>query len=92
METQFNPKDLLAYCQNLLNEDIKIKMHSLIGIRRIISKEESKETIQQVIDCGIAPELIKLLKLKEFPQFQLEACWIITNIASGSSSQCESIV
>lgn len=51
-----------------------------------------KETIQQVIDSGIVPELIKMLKLKEFPQFQLEACWIITNIASGSSSQCQSIV
>lgn len=63
-------------------------MHSLIGIRRIISKEMMKETIQQVIDSGIVPELIKMLKLKEFPQFQLEACWIITNIASGSSSQC----
>lgn len=76
------------YCQKLFNEDANIKMHSLISIRRIISNEESKERIQQVIDCGLVPELIKLMKLKEFPQFQLEACWIITNIASGSSSQC----
>lgn len=88
MEAQFDQKDLLVYCKKLFNEDTNIKMHSLIGIRKIISKEMIKETIQQVIDSGIVPELIKMLKLKEFPQFQLEACWIITNIASGSSSQC----
>lgn len=32
------------------------------------------------------------MKDRKYPQLQLESCWIITNIAFGSSTQCESIV
>lgn len=32
------------------------------------------------------------MRQQESPQLQLEATWILTNIACGSTAQCESIV
>ena len=65
---------------------------AVIAIRKIISEQESRERIQQVVDSGIIPVLLRFLREDEWPQLQLEACWVITNIASGSNAQCESIV
>lgn len=45
-----------------------------------------------MVDSGIIPALLHFMRDDEWPQLQLEACWIITNIASGSNAQCESIV
>jgi hypothetical protein len=32
------------------------------------------------------------MRQTEYPQLQLEATWVLTNIAFGSTSQCQSIV
>jgi hypothetical protein len=64
----------------------------VIGLRKIISERESEAMMQKVVDFGGVPLLISLIKNKEFPQIRLESCWILTNIASGTTSQCQSII
>ncbi len=48
--------------------------------------------MQRVIDAGCVPLLINFMRQQEYPQLQLEATWILTNIACGRTSQCQSIV
>jgi hypothetical protein len=52
----------------------------------------SHSIIQQVVDSGAVPVLMMLMKEAAYPQLQYEACWIVTNIASGSNLQCQSVV
>jgi hypothetical protein len=70
-------------------QDIIQKYTGLVGIRRLLSLQTSP--IQELIDIGITPELISLLDNSP-PEFQYEALWCLTNIATGTSDQANSIV
>ena len=70
-------------------EDIVQKYTGLVGIRKLLSLQSSP--IQELIDIGITPELISLLENSP-PEFQYEALWCLTNIATGTSDQANSIV
>ena len=48
--------------------------------------------IQPIVDTGIIPKFIEFINQEEYPQLQLEATWALTNVASGSTQQCQSIV
>ena len=69
-----------------------MKHRSAIGLRVIISEVENFDLMQRVIDAGCVPLLIGFMRQTEYPQLQLEATWILTNIACGRTSQCQSIV
>ena len=70
-------------------EDIIKKYTGLVGIRKLLSLQSSP--IQELIDIGITPELISLLENSP-AEFQYEALWCLTNIATGTSDQANSIV
>ncbi len=75
-----------------INENDIIKQHQgMIGIRKILSIAESPP-IQAVIDAGLVPRMIEYVKQQEYPQLQLEATWALTNVASGTTIQCQSII
>jgi len=60
-------------------------------MRKIISVDRNPP-IQKVIDAQLIPIFIEMSKQSVFPQLQLEATWILTNVCSGSTSQCESVI
>ena len=62
-----------------------------MGLRRIVSSSEDPP-LQEIIDTGVVPLLLDLVKQTEFPQVQLESIWTLTNIAAGSNQECSSIV
>ena len=75
-----------------INDQNILKQHyGVIGIRKILSVPENPP-IQPVIDAGLVPRMIEYVKQKEYPQLQLEATWALTNVASGTSVQCQSII
>lgn len=75
-----------------INENDIVKQHQgMIGIRKILSIAESPP-IQAVIDAGLVPRMIEYVKQQEYPQLQLEATWALTNVASGTTIQCQSII
>lgn len=47
--------------------------------------------IQEIIDLGLVYDIIMYLD-HGLPEFQLEALWILTNIASGESEHVNSII
>jgi len=71
-----NPEELLTASQTL---------------RKMLSIEKDPP-IQQVINAGAIPGLVKCLKMSTHTPIQFEACWAITNIASGTLEQTAYIV
>ena len=68
-----------------------IRVHyAIIGIKTINSV--AHPPIQHIIDSGIVPFLIQQAKQHEYPQLQMEAAWILTNVASGTTEQCTYLV
>jgi importin subunit alpha-1 len=63
----------------------------MIGIRKLLSVEKALP-IQAVIDANVVPKMIKFMSETAYPRLQMEAAWALTNIASGTSAQCQSII
>lgn len=59
-----------------------------VGLRKLLSKKEDSP-IQEIIDIGAVPHLIKFLELRDNPALQFEASWCLTNIATGNSEQTQ---
>ena len=77
---------------NHLSDVDPLKQHyGMIGIRKILSIVENPP-IQAVIDAGLVPRMIEYVQQTDFPQLQLEATWALTNVASGTNHQCQSII
>ena len=79
-------KDII---QAFRTQNIEQKYTGLVGIRKLLSLQNSP--IQELIDIGIVPELISLLDNSP-SEFQYEALWCLTNIATGTSDQANNIV
>jgi len=63
----------------------------MIGLRKLVS-EENGSPFQETINSGIVPKLIEFMKNDHEPHLQLEAAWILTNIASGTTKQTQTII
>lgn len=79
-------------CAELDSPEEEARHHGAIGLRKLLSEEEGEPFLQRVIDTGAVPKLLALMQEHRYPQLQFEACWVISNIAYGSSPQCEAIV
>ena len=71
------------------SNDITQKYTGLVGIRKLLTLQNAP--IQELVDIGITSELLSLLD-NSYPEFQYEALWCLTNIATGTSDQANSIV
>jgi importin subunit alpha-6/7 len=84
--------DIFSELNAAINEGNIVNQHyGMIGIRKILSIAENPP-IQAVIDAGLIPKMIAYVKQTEYPQLQLEATWALTNVASGTNIQCQSII
>ena len=70
-------------------EDIVQKYKGLVGIRKLLTLPNAPT--QEIIDINIIPELIQLLGNSP-SEFQYEALWCLTNIATGTTDQANNIV
>jgi len=60
-------------------------------LRRLVSRTK-QAPIQQSIDAGFVPLMIRYCTMTDDPKLQFEAAWVLTNIASGTSSQTQAVV
>lgn len=74
-----------------MSTDPQTAAEACIAFRKILSIDH-KPPIDQVLQAGILPRLKQFLAETTRPQVQLEACWALTNIASGNSDQTQAVV
>ncbi|EDO30648.1 predicted protein [Nematostella vectensis] len=75
---------------NLQSGDDNLMFTSVQSVRKMLSKEKSPP-IDDVINAGLIPMLVKLLDRFDLPLLQFEAAWALTNIASGTSEQTKAV-
>ncbi|KAM3145419.1 hypothetical protein pb186bvf_002463 [Paramecium bursaria] len=80
-------KELIGvFVKQLDSEDIYIKYHGLVGIRKLVSHETDPQ-ISQAIDLGAVPLIFSIIKMNITPYHTYESCYILTNIASGNQEE-----
>lgn len=84
-------KDLYELVKKAEGQDIYEQHEGMIGIRKLLSME-NQHPIQAIIDSNMVPRMIKFLSNNEHPRLQIESAWALTNIAFGTTNQCQSII
>jgi importin subunit alpha-1 len=75
----------------LYSDDILDRHQAIIGIRKILSLNESPP-ISLVFDHNILPIIIEYMKQDIYPHLRLEATWCVSNIGTGSSEDVMALV
>ncbi|KYQ91985.1 putative importin subunit alpha B [Tieghemostelium lacteum] len=84
-------ENLQQMVDQIKSEEPEQIYHATVAFRKLLSIERSPP-IEQVIETGIVPLLVKFLYWHDFPQLQFEAAWALTNIASGTPEQTRVVI
>ncbi|CAD8136216.1 unnamed protein product [Paramecium pentaurelia] len=87
----FTFEDFSDILQKIYSTDVIQLHYGVTGLRKMLSVE-SGAPIQQVIDANLVPKLIEIIQKEQIPQLVLEAAWALTNVASGTTQQTQSII
>lgn len=71
--------------------DPHVQLIAAQNARKILSREKSPP-IDAMIETGVVPILVQFLTREENVPLQFEACWALTNIASGNGAQTRTVV
>lgn len=93
--------DLLEIRDKINSKDLELIRNGAMQFRTYLSSERLPP-IQTVVDSGVVPRFVELLSKKTsvyhnrdphaVKAIRLEAAWVLTNIASGSSEQTRVVV
>ena len=68
------------------------KLEGVRTVRKLLSLERNAP-IGRVVELGLVPYMLELMQTAEsFPELQFEAAWALTNVASGTSEQTQTVV
>jgi hypothetical protein len=80
--------DLVA---SVYSQDPARQLDATTRFRKLLSIE-TNPPIQEMIDSGVVPRMVEFLTFSAQPLLQFEACWALTNVASGSSEQTKFVI
>jgi len=87
----YDVSELFSLVEAAASNDRMKQHYGVIGLRKVLSNDQGPP-IQSVIDANMVPRLINFMQDDKEPHLQLEAAWALTNIASGTTQQTQSII
>lgn len=84
-------RDIPLLAGLLSSDDPRVLLRAAKGFRRMLSTEFIALPIDGVISAGVVPRFVELLSSSD-GRVRYEACWVLTNIASGNSRQIEPVL
>lgn len=87
----FTAADFQQLTAQLASPDPAQALESASSIRRMLSREHNPP-IDEVIQAGCVPLLVAHLARHDQPRLQFESEWALTNIASGTTEQCQVVI
>lgn len=91
VNSSFDPTEINKYVQMIRSGNRLEKIVGIIKLRLVLSIPKNTP-IQAVIDTNIASELLRIIKEKEEDYLRIEATWALTNLATGTNLQVQSLV
>lgn len=91
LEQEPDPSQIPQYIEMFVKGDIYQRHTGVIMLRKCLSIQD-RTPIQEVIDGNAVPNLISMITDDNHPHLQIEATWAVTNIATGSTLQTNSLV
>jgi len=88
-QLQADPISIKHICDT--SKDMKLILSAVQSCRKVLSRERNPP-IDEVINSGLLPKLVEYLLSDDNAALQFEACWALTNIASGTSVHTKAVV
>lgn len=66
-------------------------LDATVSIRRALSAERNPP-IDEAVDAGVIPHMVRMLRDRSAPQLAFEAGWVLTNIAGGTSAHTTAVI
>ncbi|CAN8295880.1 unnamed protein product [Cochlearia groenlandica] len=84
-------ENLANMVAGVMSTDPNLQLEATSAIRKLLSIERNPP-INEVVQSGVVPQIVRFLSRDDFSQLQFEAAWALTNIASGTSENTKVII